>query len=63
MPFHERFSYRSREILCIVIGGAIDEANHRATALRHFAKPTRVEVPMAAEPITDETESWRVISS
>lgn len=54
MPFHERFSYRSHEILSTVIGGAIDEANRRAVARRAFAKPERVDLPTGATVITEE---------
>lgn len=45
MPFDERFSYRSRDILRSVIGVAIDEANRQAETRRTFAKAERVDVP------------------
>src|SRR5262245_6038214 len=54
MPFHERFSYRSREVLSSVIGASVEEANRRGQALRPFAYPERVDVPMGATVITDE---------
>jgi hypothetical protein len=53
MPFVERFSYRSRDILTGVIGAAIDEANRRGGTKRPFAVPDRVDVPGGATPITD----------
>jgi len=53
MPFHEHFSYRSRDILCTVIGAAVDEANHRADLRRRFARPERVR-PRGASVISDE---------
>jgi hypothetical protein len=54
MPFQERFSYRSREILCTVIGAAVDEANRRAERPRMFARPERIDMPMGAAVITEE---------
>ena len=54
MPFQETFSYRSREILCTVIGGAIDEANRRAETPRTFAKPERIDLPTGATVITED---------
>lgn len=55
MPFQERFSYRSREILCEVICGAVEDANRRGKHLpRMFAVPERVDVPAGAVVITEE---------
>lgn len=54
MPFHERFSYRSREILSEVICGAVEEANRRKAVPRMFAKPQRVDIPRGAVVITEE---------
>lgn len=54
MPFQERFSYRSRDILCTVLGAAVDEANRRAETRRVFARPERTDVPMGAAVITEE---------
>jgi hypothetical protein len=54
MPFEERFSYRSKEILEQVIGAAITDANARGQAARSFASPERVDVPVGAVAITDE---------
>lgn len=54
MPFQERFSYRSREILSGVIGAAVDEANRRGQTPRQFDIPERIDVPMGAAVITEE---------
>jgi len=54
MPFQERFSYRSREILCEVIEGAVAEANRREGLPRRFEIPQRVDVPKGAVVITEE---------
>lgn len=54
MPFHERFSYRSREILCEVITAAIEEANRRGGLPRQFSLPQRVDTPKGAVAITEE---------
>lgn len=62
MPFQERFSYRSREILCMVLGGAVDEANRRAEARRVFAPPQRTDVPMGAAVVTEEI-ALRILES
>jgi hypothetical protein len=48
MPFQNRFSYRSHEILNSVIRAAADEANRRAETPRQFDRPDRVDVPMGA---------------
>ena len=54
MPFQERFSYRSREILSRVIGAAVDEANRYTKTARQFEVPERIDVPMGAAVITEE---------
>lgn len=54
MPFEERFSYRSREILERVICAATQEANERKEAFRPFAIPKRVDVPVGAVVITEQ---------
>jgi len=54
MPFEDRFSYRSREILERVIRAATREANERKEARRPFAIPERVDVPVGAVVITEQ---------
>jgi len=54
MPFQERFSYRSNEILERVIGAAIKDADARKQAARPFAAPERVDAPAGAVAIADE---------
>ena len=54
MPFEERFSYRSREILERVIRAATRMANERKKAVRPFAIPERVDVPVGAVVITEQ---------
>jgi hypothetical protein len=54
MPFHEHFSYRSREVFGEVIVGAIEEANRRGGLPRRFSLPERVDVPRGAVVITEE---------
>lgn len=54
MPFEERFSYRSRDILELVIRTATKEANERKEAHRPFAIPDRVDVPSGAVVITEQ---------
>ena len=54
MPFRERFSYRSQEILCEVIAGAVEEANRLGGLPRRFSSPQRVDIPRGAVVITEE---------
>jgi hypothetical protein len=54
MPFEEKFSYRSREILERVIRTAAREANNRKEARRPFTIPERVDVPAGAVVITEQ---------
>jgi hypothetical protein len=53
MPFFERFSYRSHQILNKVIRAAVDGANRRGEAQRPFARPQRV-APRGASVIDDD---------
>ena len=54
MPFDERFSYRSQDILSKVIGRAMEEANSREDLPRRFSVPDRLDRPRGAVVITEE---------